>query len=212
VRSCVRPVCAAGLAAGPNALRGSGPTLTQTGSPDPRNDRFCITSSCPRQFLQPGLTSLNRSLTQPPYSTSMPQSWRRPQHHKRTFRGAIVMSALPPKADIRGVQEKCPLRAVSGAPAERQHRQFQPERPLCHLITAGGVGGCRSALLTVRRRTWVMALHACGLRLSHSRCRRQLMFGGTSSGGLGRGLAFSAAAKSGHRPSLYRCERNCSAR
>jgi hypothetical protein len=25
VRSCVRPVCAAGLAAGPNALRGSGP-------------------------------------------------------------------------------------------------------------------------------------------------------------------------------------------
>ena len=25
--------------------------MTQTGSPDPRNDRICITSSCPRQFV-----------------------------------------------------------------------------------------------------------------------------------------------------------------
>ena len=73
----VRP----GMAAGPNALRGSGPNrfhalegaMTQTGSPDPRNDRVCVTSSCPRQFLQnfssisslplpsSGLTSLNCS-------------------------------------------------------------------------------------------------------------------------------------------------------
>jgi hypothetical protein len=73
----VRPVCAAGVAAGHNALRGSGPNrkhafkdaMTQAGSPDPRIDLVCITSSCPRQFLQnvktpsllPGLTSLNRS-------------------------------------------------------------------------------------------------------------------------------------------------------
>jgi hypothetical protein len=43
--------------------------MTQTGSPDPRIDLVCITSSCPRQFLQnfktpsslPGLTSLYRS-------------------------------------------------------------------------------------------------------------------------------------------------------
>src|SRR5262249_11722635 len=43
--------------------------MTQTGSPGPRIDLVCITSSCPRQFLQnfktpsslPGLTSLNRS-------------------------------------------------------------------------------------------------------------------------------------------------------
>src|SRR5262249_13430720 len=43
--------------------------MTQTGSPDPRIDLVCITSSCPRQFLPnfktpsslPGLTSLNRS-------------------------------------------------------------------------------------------------------------------------------------------------------
>src|ERR1700759_730150 len=27
--------------------------MTQTGSPDPRNDRICITSSCPRQFVEP---------------------------------------------------------------------------------------------------------------------------------------------------------------
>ena len=47
------------VAAGPNALRGSGPNrshafgsaMTLAGSPDPRNDRICITSSCPRQFV-----------------------------------------------------------------------------------------------------------------------------------------------------------------
>src|SRR6476620_4029619 len=76
VRSRVRPVGAAGVAAGPNALRGSGPNrshalgsaLTQAGSPDPRNDRICITSSCPRQFVETlliyaavGIGSLNRS-------------------------------------------------------------------------------------------------------------------------------------------------------
>jgi hypothetical protein len=52
VRSRVRPVCAARVAAGPNAVRGSGPNpshafkdaLTLAGSPDPRNDRICITS------------------------------------------------------------------------------------------------------------------------------------------------------------------------
>src|SRR6266478_2108504 len=61
VRSRVRPVDAAGVAAGPNALRGSGPkqkralegALTQAGSPDPRNNRICITSSCPRQLVLP---------------------------------------------------------------------------------------------------------------------------------------------------------------
>jgi hypothetical protein len=60
VRLRIRPVCAAGMAAGPNALRGSGPkqsgallgALTQAGSPDPRNNRICITSSCPRQFVE----------------------------------------------------------------------------------------------------------------------------------------------------------------
>ena len=55
------PAClCGGEAAGHNALRGSGPNrkhafkdaLTHTGSPDPRIDLVCITSSCPRQFLQ----------------------------------------------------------------------------------------------------------------------------------------------------------------
>jgi hypothetical protein len=49
------------MAAGPNALRGSGPNpnlafedaLILAGSPDPRNDHVCITSLCPRQFLVP---------------------------------------------------------------------------------------------------------------------------------------------------------------
>src|SRR5262245_23903598 len=35
-----------------------------------------------------------------PMALLMPQSGRRPQHQKRTFRSAIAMSALPPKADI----------------------------------------------------------------------------------------------------------------
>src|SRR5689334_10584569 len=55
------PAClCGGEAAGHNALRGSGPNqkhafkdaLTQAGCPDPRIDLVCITSSCPRQFVQ----------------------------------------------------------------------------------------------------------------------------------------------------------------
>src|SRR5215831_2959996 len=38
--------------------------------------------------------------TQPPYGTLMPQSGRRPQHHKLTRRHHGAMSALPPKTDI----------------------------------------------------------------------------------------------------------------
>jgi hypothetical protein len=59
VRSCVRPVCAARMAAGPNALRGSGPNpihafedaLTLAGSPDPRNNPCLHYVVVPRQFL-----------------------------------------------------------------------------------------------------------------------------------------------------------------
>jgi ABC-type dipeptide/oligopeptide/nickel transport system ATPase component len=36
---------------GPNPTRAFEDTLTLAGSPDPRNDRVCITSLCPRQFL-----------------------------------------------------------------------------------------------------------------------------------------------------------------
>src|SRR6516165_1279058 len=67
------------MAAGPNALRGSGPNptrafedaLTLAGSPDPRNDHVCITSLCPRQFCMlltatpPATTSAHEPLTAP---------------------------------------------------------------------------------------------------------------------------------------------------
>ena len=38
---------------GPNQTHALGSALTQTGSPDPRNDRICITSSCPRRLVLP---------------------------------------------------------------------------------------------------------------------------------------------------------------
>src|SRR6516164_3554752 len=68
------PAClCGGEAAGHNALRGSGPNqkhafkdaLTQTGSPDPWIDLVCITSSCPRQFLQ-NFKRRRRCLASPP--------------------------------------------------------------------------------------------------------------------------------------------------
>src|SRR5262245_34884475 len=68
------PAClCGGEAAGHNALRGSGPNqkhafkdaLTQAGSPDPRIDLVCITSSCPRQFLQ-NFKRRHRCLASPP--------------------------------------------------------------------------------------------------------------------------------------------------
>ena len=65
VRSRVRPYDAARIAAGPNALRGSGPdrlpalggAMTKRVLPIPRIDRICITSSCPRQFLKLSICS-----------------------------------------------------------------------------------------------------------------------------------------------------------
>jgi hypothetical protein len=77
VRSRVRPVCAARVAAGHNALRRSGPyrkhafedALTQAGSPDLRNDRICITSSCPRQF---GVSFCLPLIAMPPAAASTP--------------------------------------------------------------------------------------------------------------------------------------------
>src|SRR5215475_22980 len=83
--------------------------MTQAGSPDPRIDLVCITSSCPRQFLQnfgtpsslPGLTSLNRSgfdatslwhfdaAEQAPSTASLVGN--------RTLSGGGAMSASPPK-------------------------------------------------------------------------------------------------------------------
>jgi hypothetical protein len=104
VRSCVRPVCAACMAAGHNAFRGSGPNrkpalegaMTHTGSPDSSIDLVCITSfaltntfgrsarwhsSCRQRQHRLVAFLLSTRLS---YATSMPQCWRRPQHHKRT--------------------------------------------------------------------------------------------------------------------------------
>ena len=117
VRSCVRPVCAACMAAGHNAFRGSGPNrkpaldgaMTHTGSPDPSIDLVCITSfaltnsfgrsacwysSC-RQRQHRLVVSLLS--TQVSYATSMPQRRRRPQHHKRTanVRYVRIATLLP---------------------------------------------------------------------------------------------------------------------
>jgi hypothetical protein len=47
------------MAAGLNPTRAFEDALTLASSPDPRNDRFCITSLCPRQFL---VTSACRQL------------------------------------------------------------------------------------------------------------------------------------------------------
>jgi len=40
--------------------------------------------------------------TRPPFGTLMPQSGRRPQHHKRTSEQVCPMSALPPKDGVIG--------------------------------------------------------------------------------------------------------------
>src|SRR5205823_119905 len=98
------PAClCGGEAAGHNALRGSGPNrkhafkdaMTQTGSPDPRIDLVCITSSCPRQFLQNFkrrrrcLASLLVALASRNQSIAL--RCRRPQHHKETSRHVRVL-------------------------------------------------------------------------------------------------------------------------
>jgi hypothetical protein len=57
VQPCVRPLSAAHVAAGQNALRGSGPghkhafdnAMAQVGCPDRRIDRLCITCCLPSQ-------------------------------------------------------------------------------------------------------------------------------------------------------------------
>ena len=70
VQPCVRPVCAAHMTAGHNALRGSGPgqkpafenALAQVGCPDRRIDRHCITCCSPSQpSHHAGLRARSRS-------------------------------------------------------------------------------------------------------------------------------------------------------
>ena len=133
MRSCVRPVCATDVAAGHNALRGSGPNrkhafkeaLTHTGSPDPRIDLICITSSCPRQFVK----TLS-SISSMPLSAVPSPPWIAPRFSPVLhFDAAEWAPSTASKADMTllnfdvhftpnsghpSAQSKCPLWARSG--------------------------------------------------------------------------------------------------
>jgi hypothetical protein len=111
VRSCVRPVCAAVKPLAIMLCADRVPivsahfksAMTQTGSPDPRIDLVCITSSCPRQFLKnlktpsslPGLTSLNRSSWDVRFPPKSGCGYRRPARQLRDIAlYSITSSAL----------------------------------------------------------------------------------------------------------------------
>ena len=68
VLPCVRPVDAASVAAGPNAIRRTGSqskaraqgALAKTGFPGPRSNRLCITSHSPRRTVNPVASASSR--------------------------------------------------------------------------------------------------------------------------------------------------------
>ncbi len=83
MQSCVRPVCAAYFAAGPNAIRGSGPKQKHAlvVRPDPNGfsrpsvlDRFCITSQSLRQTRElPAAVALKRDRGRLPIGPTVSQ-------------------------------------------------------------------------------------------------------------------------------------------
>ena len=79
----------------------------------------------PSSFL--GLTSLNRSgFEQPVYSTSMPQSGRRPQHQKQTSRRHL--------ANVRFTSQSGHARVASRSPAQKVyilHKKLSLSGALC---------------------------------------------------------------------------------
>ena len=130
VRSCVRPVCAARVAAGHNAFRGSSPNrkhafedaLTQTGSLDPSSDLVCIT-------LFALTNSFGRSVRWPP-------SCR--QHHLRLVVSFRRNHSMPPRCRSVGAVHSIknghddsfcprlvyPRKRTCGRWAARQQRSF----------------------------------------------------------------------------------------
>ena len=166
VRSCVRPVCAACMAAGHNAFRGSGPNrkpalkgaMTHTGSPDPSIDLVCITSfaltntfgqsarwhssCCQRQhWLVVSLLS-----TQPSYAISMPQRRRRPQHHKRTNRRWPKSTECPLLSESG---QTIAMRRMSALCHERTHAPQQKDRySITSSAVVSSVGGIVRPTLT----------------------------------------------------------------
>jgi hypothetical protein len=99
----------------PNRSHALASALTQTGSPDPRNDPICITSSCPRQFVE------TRGL-----SCCWQQSWfperLRADHHGPGH--ARVLGRWPSPPDFRCGSKRTWGRAIgevrlSPSPQER---------------------------------------------------------------------------------------------
>ena len=153
------PAClCGGETAGHNAIRGSGPNqkhafkdaLTQAGSPDPRIDLVCITSSCPRQFRQSfssyvgsGFTSLvalafNATTIALRYRGAGAVHSIRSGHdalkprcplypRKQTLRSASRMSALGQTATY-AVQQKCQLFDHLVCTDEQPSRHAKAER------------------------------------------------------------------------------------
>ena len=76
---------------------------------------------------------------QPPYSISMPQSGRGPQHQKRTWREVPAMSALPPKAAAAVAERRVRFGPI------RRHYAVQQKASELHGL------GLQSADLLLRR-------------------------------------------------------------
>ena len=139
MRSRVRRVGAADVAAGPNALRGSGPNpshafgyaLTQAGSPDPRNDRICITSSCPHQFLEAfdprGYTTTGNNLGSLKCSprTIMAQAMRAILLASATAATLIGRRSMIRVSQSRLVPRCRAYRMTAIAPATSSHRKYR---------------------------------------------------------------------------------------
>ena len=64
--------------------------LTQAGSPDPRNDRICITSSCPRQLVSPIYLPVR---VMPPATVSAPCISRPVTMMAQAIRAILLASA-----------------------------------------------------------------------------------------------------------------------
>jgi len=113
------PACLCGPeAAGHNAMRGSGPNqkhafkdaLTQAGSPDPRIDLVCITSSCPRQFLQSFSSQVGSGFT------SLVALAFNPTSIALRYVGAGAVHSI--KSRHRRMSASCPL-YLNAAPLDR---------------------------------------------------------------------------------------------
>ena len=165
VRSCVRPVCAA---VKPLAIMLCADrvkivsahfksAMTQTGSADPRIDLVCITSSCPRQFLQnfrtpsslPGLTSLNRSGFD---ATSLWHFDAAEQAPSTASDPALLRCLLDVRFSPEGGRTADIARSRKGANSGREQMQQHRDYSITSSARASRVGGTvrPSALAVVR--------------------------------------------------------------